>query len=119
MDAFCLPGLLHRVLCWPLHTAPCLGVARTFPPQHPSLSPPPLAPRARLAVTLGLYGMLRTLQPAGRHDYLIARVELPASAVHKAWQAAEVRRWRGRGRGLGWVFRPGEWCGFAESAAIC
>lgn len=42
-----------------------------------------------LAVTLGMLGVLRQLQPAGRNDYLIARVQLPASMVHRAWQAAE------------------------------
>lgn len=50
----------------------------------------PAAPSCRLAVTLGMLGVLRQLQPAGRNDYLIARVQLPASMVHKAWQASEV-----------------------------
>jgi len=64
--------------------------------------PLPAAPTlCRLAVTLGMLGVLRQLQPAGRNDYLIARVQLPASMVHKAWQAAEV----------GWLGGAGIWAG--------
>ncbi len=69
--------------------------------------PLPAAPTlCRLAVTLGMLGVLRQLQPAGRNDYLIARVQLPASMVHKAWQAAEVGLAGRQSRGLG-MWRAG------------
>ena len=53
--------------------------------------PQPSRPSRRLAVTLGWVALLRQLQPAGRADYLLARVRLPAEAVRGARRAAQVR----------------------------
>lgn len=51
---------------------------------------PPCSPACRVAATLGWVALLRQLQPAGRSDYLLARVRLPAAAVRDAQRMAEV-----------------------------
>lgn len=74
-------------MAFSMHLCSLMHSALHPPAQQPG---PRLQSPCRLAVTLGMLGVLRQLQPAGRNDYLIARVQLPASMVHRAWQAAEV-----------------------------
>ena len=72
---------------WCVLAAPTCAVP-TPALRHTRLLDPPL-PLPRVAATLGWVALLRQLQPAGRSDFLLARVRLPASAVRDAHLAAQ------------------------------
>jgi hypothetical protein len=93
-DAAAKIDIVTMIVARPEPPAPAAAAALRRPPSP--LLEPLSALASWVAVAMGWVAVLRRLQPAGRGDYLLARVRLPAAALLQAQRAAAVgdRPWR-------------------------